>query len=330
MRAYKDVSHLYEGMEKSFIFIEGKSSHALNRLVARYQKRIEEHIKFHGIKIGRFNIIGTDESNERSVRNLVLRKWPTLNEEELLKKMEQVSQEGMNGKLLFIDRVTPNGNGEFKAWILCEDEWPARRGYLLQLLKFLVYIIDYCKAQKPLCCDDHYKLIPKEKASSDIYDENNEWLCNDMLADSVCSDADNTLSPIRFDNDFNILLPLYPQINIKLDPLPKSLYILFLNHPEGILLKNIQDYETELKNIYRAVSGRKNPTVINRMFNSIVDPTENPLHKNISMIRRSFMSQLSYDIARNYIPPHSRNCVHNIPLDNSLVEIPNEVFETCC
>ena len=42
------------------------------------------------------------------------------------------------------------------------------------------------------------------------------------------------------------------------------------------------------------------------------------------------MSKLSYDIAQNYIPPHGRNAVHNIPLDNSLIEIPNDIFETCC
>ena len=141
---------------------------------------------------------------------------------------------------------------------------------------------------------------------------------------------DSFVSPIHFDSKFNISLPKYPQITIKLDPLPKSLYLLFLSHPEGIFLKEIQNYEKELRCIYSVVSGRKNPTVINRMFNSLVDPTDNPLHKNISIIRRSFMSQLSYEIAQNYIPTHGRNTAHNIPLDDSLIEIPDEIFETSC
>jgi hypothetical protein len=147
-------------------------------------------------------------------------------------------------------------------------------------------------------------------------------LCDDILAGAVCGCEDIEVSPICFDDDFNITLPLYPNVTITLEPLPKTLYILFLHHPEGIVLKDIQLYEAELKKIYSNVSGRKNPTVIKRVLRSLIDPTENPLHKNLSIIRRSFTSKLNYNIARNYIPTHGRTKAHNIPLESENIILP--------
>ena len=330
MRSYKESSHLYEGMENSIIFIEGEKNRALNRFVERYSERIKDLICFNGFHINKFNIIKANSEGERSIKNLILRKCPTLGEEELQKRCEEFIN--CNSRMLFINYTTPNGDEGYEAQIICEDEWKTKRGYILQFIGFTNLIVEIGKDKER---EDffnpglnRYKFAEEDELYIATCEENNEWLCNDLLADTICSDNDSTISPIHFDSEYNISLPLYPQITIKLDPLPKSLYILFLTHPEGILLKEIQDYETELKSIYKAVSGRKNPTVINRMFRSIVDPTDKPLHTNISIIRRSFMSKLSYNIARNYIPPHGRNMVHNIPLDNSLVEIPEEILET--
>jgi hypothetical protein len=39
-------------------------------------------------------------------------------------------------------------------------------------------------------------------------------------------------------------------MEIKMEPLTKAVYLLFLNHPEGILFKHLPDYRQELANIY--------------------------------------------------------------------------------
>ena len=334
MRAYKETSSLYEGMERTFIFIEGDGNRTLNRFVERYSKEIKEFIAFKGTNVNKFNIIKPCGEGERSARSLILRKCPTLTENELQEKQERLLRKSRKSKLLFISHTTPTGDGRYEAHILCEEDWEEKRGYLQQLLLFAEAVIETTEEQRKYnvlhSSGDRYKMPEEDEQYRERHEENCEWLCNDLLADSICNDTDETVSPIHFDEEFNISLPKYPQITIKIDPLPKSLYILLLIHPEGILLKEIQNYEKELRNIYSVVSGRKNPTVINRMLSSLVDPTDNPLHKNMSIIRRSFMSQLSYEIAKNYIPAHSRNAVHNIPLDNSLIEIPCGIFETCC
>lgn len=321
-------------MENCIIFIEGSSNCALNRFMKRHQKAIKDFLTFNGVNIERFNIIKPSHDGERSIRNLILRKCPTLNEEQLQEKIASSLTGNQNSRLLFIDRIWQHGEEGCEADIICEEEWNVKRGYLLQLATFAKQLIEIGKErekQRMLHCNgDRYKTPGKDALSLIEQEENCDWLCNDLLAESLGVEEEKTISPIHFDSEFNISLPKYPQITIKLDPLPKSLYLLFLSHPEGIFLKDIQNYEKELRCIYSAVSGRKNPTVINRMFNSLVDPTDNPLHKNISIIRRCFMSQLSYDIAQNYIPTHGRNTAHNIPLDGSLIEIPDEIFETYC
>jgi hypothetical protein len=58
------------------------------------------------------------------------------------------------------------------------------------------------------------------------------------------------------------------------------------------------------------------------MFKAINDPTDNILHKTLSIIRHCFMSKLNYSIARNYIPSHGRAKAHSIPIDSALVEMP--------
>lgn len=321
-------------MENCIIFVEGNRHRALNRFMERHQEKIKNFLTFNGVNIKKFSIIKPSDEGERTVRNLILRKCPTLNEEQLQEKISSAAAESQNSRLLFIARTWQYGEYGCEAYIICEDEWNAKRGYLMQLALFARELIEIGKERERQRLlhigGDRYKTPEKEELSHIEDEENNEWLCNDLLADSLCVETEKTISPIHFDSKFNISLPKYPQITIKLDPLPKSLYLLFLSHPEGIFLKEIQNYEKELRCIYSVVSGRKNPTVINRMFNSLVDPTDNPLHKNISIIRRSFMSQLSYEIAQNYIPTHGRNTAHNIPLDDSLIEIPDEIFETSC
>lgn len=150
-----------------------------------------------------------------------------------------------------------------------------------------------------------------------------EFIAADLLlSDTLAQQQASRPSTLLIDSDFEIRLPQYPQITIELAPLPKALYILLLMHPEGFALKEIVEYATELRDIYCTVSGRQNTSVLNKMLGSITDPTSNPLHKNLSIIRRAFLSKLRSDIAECYIPTQGRNTLHRIPLESSMIELP--------
>ena len=162
--------------------------------------------------------------------------------------------------------------------------------------------------------------------------DNNEYefIAADLLLSNTLAQQQETRpSTLLIDNNFEIRLPQYPQITIELAPLPKALYILLLLHPEGFALKEIVEYATELRSIYCTVSGRQNTSVLNKMLNSITDPTGNPLHKNLSIIRRAFLSKLRSDIAECYIPTQGRNTLHRIPLESKLIQLPTAILQEC-
>lgn len=329
MRQYTDISSIYQGTSLSFFLIEGENDKALNRYIRGHLKSIEKYLAQRGVRYAAFNIVHSSLFGTRSLRNLVLRQCPTMGKEEqsnYVKAIRSKLKKEAKSRLLYIYGVTPTGDGRYSAEILCEDDFGREGDYLTSLYKFLDNVVrcDIARYSNTPSSGTKYRL--PQDYDNDEEDlprwDNSEFLGYDLLADNLTDKRCDSLSPIRIDSRFNITLPLYPQISIKLEPLPKSLYILFLQHPEGIVLKDIQEYESELKRIYRAVSGRKNPTVVNRMFKALTDPSNNPLHKNLSIIRKCFLSKLRFEIASNYIPAHGRTKAHNIPIDSTLVEIP--------
>lgn len=328
MRLYTDISMIYEGMANSMFLVEGTADAVFNEYVKGNMSRIASMLRRQGVDVGNFNVISPAALDIESVKRSILRQQPTLSPEEIeCKAFEFRNNHDSNGRsrLMFIADAGINADGLCQARVFCEDNFGNTETELvLQLNTFLDVIVSYYVEQNS---ESHHLSAIRYKQPDEEHDvlcehDNYECLCNDILAESVCSSEPVNISPILFDDDFNMSLPLYPNVTIKLEPLPKTLYILFLSHPEGIVLKDIQIYETELKKIYSHVSGRKNPTVINRIFRSLVDPTDNPLHKNLSIIRRSFTSQLNYNIARNYIPAHGRTKAHNIPLESEYVILP--------
>lgn len=65
-----------------------------------------------------------------------------------------------------------------------------------------------------------------------------------------------TLSPLVITEDYRFLLPGYGNREVQLSPIHKALYMLFLNHPEGIEFKNLVDYREELFVLYRKIGNR--------------------------------------------------------------------------
>ena len=330
MRRYKEISNAYIGTEASLFLVEGKKDKSVNRYIRSHTSYIKSYLSERGVRLNVFETVSPTFFGRRSIKSILLRQFPTLTKEELELRAIELKKEKKrsHSKLYFIVSTTFNEQDECIADILCEDNFDNENSYKEQIFAFLDAVI--CSAIKNECFNKEfrlssfrYRLPTTEKAETYVVEwDNSDFICDKLLADSLCEERGSIISPIHIDNEFNISLPLYPQITIKLEPLPKALYILFLCHPEGIFLKDIQEYETELKKIYRAISGRKNPSVIERVFRSVTNPIDNQLHRNLSIIRKCFMSKLNYDIAKNYIPGHNRAKAHNIPINVNLVEIP--------
>lgn len=123
------------------------------------------------------------------------------------------------------------------------------------------------------------------------------------------------LSSLVIDEKYRIILPQYNHLEIKMSPLPKALYLLFLRHPEGILFKHLSKYKLELHSIYCDISNRESLTRIEQSIIDICNPAENSINEKCSRIKEAFLSQFKNEIAQNYYITGNRGCPKYILLD---------------
>ena len=70
---------------------------------------------------------------------------------------------------------------------------------------------------------------------------------------------------------------------VRARPMTKCVLLLFLKHPEGIVLKQISDYATELDSFYRRLSRSDSPAAIRERVQRLIDIcANNSLNINIS------------------------------------------------
>lgn len=274
----------------------------------------------------RFSIITTPQDESLS-KTLVLRNNPSIKEEDTINISNNVPSAILIGIINTGETIK-----EIPVVKILTEEIPvdtsdsARKKLIRNFFDSLIAIErENCRLNIGTLPSIRYRSNDEPLSKTEIADSEN-FIATDILADSVLPSTETALSKLCIDEFFEIHLPLYPQIRIEMAPLPKSLYILLLLHPEGFVLKNIHNYSNELIQIYCTISGRQNPSVIKKMFDSITDPTTNPLHKNLSIIRKAFLSKLRTEIAEQYIPTQGRYTPHRIPLESDKIELPTTIL----
>lgn len=130
----------------------------------------------------------------------------------------------------------------------------------------------------------------------------------------------HTLSRLYITSDYRIFLPEYNNVEVQLRPLPRAVFLLFLRHPEGIILKEMGDYFKELLDIYKGIKGaafreKKDCPSIQRLCN----PLNNSIHEKICRIHEALRHVLDETIAMKYYITGGRSEAHQIPVPQSLV-----------
>lgn len=100
-------------------------------------------------------------------------------------------------------------------------------------------------------------------------------------------------------DDYRILIG-ENQKEVHMEPLVKAVYLLFLNHPEGILFKHLPDYREELTKIYLSL---KPSGLTDRALQSIEDVTNpllNSINEKCARIHRLFSLVLPQGVVRYY------------------------------
>lgn len=129
------------------------------------------------------------------------------------------------------------------------------------------------------------------------------------------------LSRLVVDKEFRIFLPDYNNLEITMSPLPKSVYLLFLKHPEGIAFKQLSDYYAELLDIYKQVGNRMVESAIEKSIRDITDPTKNSINEKCARIREAFVSKFDTLYAQHYYITGQRGEPKRIDLPRDLVDL---------
>ena len=130
---------------------------------------------------------------------------------------------------------------------------------------------------------------------------------------------DNRLSRLVVTKDYRIVLPDYNDMEIKMEPLVKAVYLLFLKHPEGIMFKFLPDYREELARIY---SELRPLGLTDRALQSIEDVTNpllNSINEKCARIRGAFVGQFDDYMARQYYIDGLRGEAKKVALPRNLV-----------
>lgn len=106
-------------------------------------------------------------------------------------------------------------------------------------------------------------------------------------------------------------------VELKVRPMVKTVLLLFLRHPEGIVLKDMLDYQDELGWLYRRVSRSSNPAEIEKRVMRMVDLFNNDLNVSIARVNKAVASLV--EEAEKYQIGGVAGQTKKIQLDRNLV-----------
>lgn len=141
----------------------------------------------------------------------------------------------------------------------------------------------------------------------------NEWTFRGLFKTKA------QLSRLVITKDDRILLPDYNDIEVKMEPLVKAVYLLFLKHPEGIIFKELADYREELLNIYNKLKpmGLNKRTI--QSIEDVTNPLLNSINEKCARIRSAFVKEFDESLAKNYFVTGERGEAKKVALPRNMV-----------
>lgn len=141
----------------------------------------------------------------------------------------------------------------------------------------------------------------------------NEWTFRGLFKTKA------QLSRLVITKDNRMVLPEYNDIEVKMEPLIKAVYFLFLKHPEGIVFKELTEYREELLDIYKGLKplGLNKRTI--QSIEDVTNPLLNSINEKCARIRSAFVKEFDEGFAKNYFITGERGEAKTITLPRDLV-----------
>ena len=131
-------------------------------------------------------------------------------------------------------------------------------------------------------------------------------------------EAERPLLQLAVSKDYRLYLG-EQRMEVRMEPLVKAVYLLFLRHPEGIIFKDLPDYRQELTKIYSDV---RPCGLTDRALQSIEDVTNpmlNSINEKCARIKKAILGVMGSDMAEHYYIKGTRSERKGIALPRDLV-----------
>ena len=130
---------------------------------------------------------------------------------------------------------------------------------------------------------------------------------------------DEIFPKLTITKDYKIVIGEENQSEIEMEPLVKAIYLLFLSHPEGIILKCLPDYRRELKNIYNLVRPQGLTDRAEKSIMNATNPVQNSINEKCARIRKAFSYVLPQRLVKYYAISGKRGEVKKIALQRDRI-----------
>lgn len=173
--------------------------------------------------------------------------------------------------------------------------------------------------------DNHFNSQQEEESIDDLIEEIRERvekLRQRGLAAYVLEELfhpEGKLSQMVITKDYRLLLTDYHDMEIKMEPLVKAVYLLFLNHPEGIRFKELPEYRKELTGIYLKLKPNGMTDRVKKSIEDVTNPLLNSINEKCARIRGAFVGQFDNYLAKYYYIDGLRAEPKKITLPRELV-----------
>jgi len=109
-------------------------------------------------------------------------------------------------------------------------------------------------------------------------------------------------------------------LEINLNPKERALYLLYLNHPEGITRSHLVDHKVELRSYYAMFSQQPSNDLIDEAISRLTDVTDNNMNEVMARIRAKFRQCVGEQQFEDYSIMATPEGTHKIRLNRELVK----------
>ena len=124
---------------------------------------------------------------------------------------------------------------------------------------------------------------------------------------------------LTIDNDLRIWLDNPDHSEVRLPPIHKAVYLLFLKHPEGINFKEMDTHRGELESYYMRISHRTDMDEIQATIDRLTSPYDNSLNEKCARIKGIFSTIVPEDMIKWYAIEGERGEEKSITLPRNLI-----------